>query len=425
MTIKVKVSKPLTEATQFSTAGLKQWMEKETSTTLTPVEAQAKKHRDEMNQSLITLNEVCESLLENSTKEIEKRNMKVYNRARALNKLAHLFIDRLAKLSAPEQVTYDTLSKYNAETQKTLIVTEIDVKTWFPRISPFFIMDRRKFLTVYEKTKQVYNALNEFVTKEYVKTKTLEETFQMITELEGCERKLASLKEEIETIKRERVPLEQEIAGLEQKTGELKTAGPIDQLNLVNTEIENLNNELKNTFRHLQKPFIKMQAMATSGGGGGITPDELRMIGLYLDKPFDALASEEKGYPALKAVLEKLSVMLKEDKLKLKSDKSRKAEQSINEILEKNVLNIMQEKSKALYVQKAQLLASEHMDEIKRNLSSFENHVEQLKARKASVDAHEAVKTRELQDLQTEIGNRKRAIERNILSTLSKKVQIA
>jgi len=146
----------MTETTQFSTLTLKQWLEKETSTTLTPVQNQAKKLRDEMNQSLITLNEVCQSLIENSNKEIEKHN-KVYNRARALNKLAHLFIDRLAKLSPPEQVTYDSLSKYNIETQKTLIVTEIDVKNWFPKISPFFIMDRRKFLTAYDKTKQTYN----------------------------------------------------------------------------------------------------------------------------------------------------------------------------------------------------------------------------------------------------------------------------
>ncbi len=419
------MSKQLTETTQFSTATLKQWIEKETSTTLTPVQNQAKKLRDEMNQSIVSLNEVCESLLENSTKEIEKRNMKVYNRARALNKLAHLFIDRLKKLSAPEQVTYDSLSKYNAETQKTLIVTEIDVKNWFPKISPFFIMDRRKFLTVYDKTKQTYNTLNEFVTKEYVKTKTLEETIQMITDLQGLENKLAGLKAEIDNIKSERAPIEQEIASLEQKTGELQTAGPIDQLNLVNNEIEALSNDLKNTLRHFQKPFIKMQAMATSGGGGGITPDELRMIGLYLDKPFEALASEENGYPTLKDILEKLKIMLKEDKLKLKPDKARKAEQSITEILNTNVLDAAQEKSKALSLQREKLLASAHMDAIKRNLSAFEDQKEQLKIRKTSVEAHEAVKNREYQDLQAEISNRKRAIERNISVAFTKTVQIA
>jgi hypothetical protein len=415
----------MTETTQFTTITLKEWIEKETNTTLTPVQSQAKKIRDEMNQSILSLNEVCESLLENSTKEIEKRNMKVYNRARALNKLAHLFIDRLKKLAPPEQVTYDSLSKYTAETQKAMIVTEIDVKNWFPRISPFFIMDRRKFLTAYDKTKQTFNTLNEFVTKEYVKTKTLEETIQMIGDLQVLEKKLEGLKAEIDNIKGERLPIEQEIAGLEQKTGELTTAGPIDQLNLVNNDIEALSNDLKNNLRHFQKPFIKMQAMATSGGGGGITPDELRMIGLYLDKPFEALASEEDGYPTLKEILEKLQNMLKEDKLKLKPDKARKAEQSITEVLGNNMLNCVQEKSKALSRQKDQLLASARMDEIKRNISAFEDQKDQLKAKKTSVEAHEAVKKREYQDLQSDISTRKRAIERNISAAFTKTIQIA
>ena len=415
----------MTEITSFSSNEIKHWLEKETSSTLTPVQAQAKKLRDEMHLSLESLDDVCKSLLDNSAREIEKRNMKVYNRARALNKLAHLFIDRLKKLSAPEQVTYDSLSKYTSETQKTLIVTDIDIKNWFPRISPFFIMDRRKFIVVHEKAKQTFTLLNDFVTKEYVKTKTLEETFQLINELQNLDHKLTDIQNQIQDIKNERAPIEQEIADLEQKTGELKSQGPIDQLNIVNTETETVSNELKQALRHLQKPFIKMQALATSGGGAGITPEELRMLNQYLETPFEALVSEEKEYPLLKQILQKLDNLLKEDKLKLKPDKARKAEQSLTEILNKNSLSNLQEKSKTLTAQKQQLLSSAHMEEIKRNLSVFQEQADLLKARKTSVEAHEAVKEHEYKDLKEEISNRKRVVEKNIYATLNKKVQIA
>ena len=136
-----------------------------------------------MNFSLQTVADVSKQLFDTSSKEIEKRNMKVYNRARALNKLARLFLDRLKKLNPPDQVSYESISRYVQETQKVLLVTDIDIKNWFPRISPFFIMDRRKFLAVYERAKQSYNTLNDYVTKEYVKTKTLEEALQQINEL--------------------------------------------------------------------------------------------------------------------------------------------------------------------------------------------------------------------------------------------------
>ena len=369
--------------------------------------------------------DVSKQLFDTSSKEIEKRNMKVYNRARALNKLARLFLDRLKKLTPPEQVTYDSLNRYVQETQKVLFVTDIDLKNWFPRISPFFIMDRRKFLAIYEKAKQAYTALNDYVTKEYVKTKTLEEALQQINELQNVEKQLIVLNEEKQTIKNERTPIEQEIAVLEQQINELKCKGPVDKLNMVNCEIESLSAELKHALRHLQKPFIKMQALATGGGGGGITPDELTKINQYLEAPFDALVAEKPGYPQLKEVLEKLERLLAEDKLKLKPDKARKAAESVNELLHKDSLANLQMRSIEMATNRDQLVASAKMDEIKRSIAQFQEQVDLLKARKTSVETHETVKQNAYQEAEDKISSLKRTIEKNVYSSLDKKIQIA
>jgi len=209
-TITLSSETALTEATQqfSSSEEVKRWLETQTSSILTPVHNQAKKLRDDMNLSLQMVADVSKQLFDTSSKEIERRNMKVYNRARALNKLARMFLDRLKKLNPPEQVSYDSLSRYVGETQKVLLVTDIDIKNWFPRISPFFIMDRRKFLAIYERAKQAYNTLNDYVTKEYVKTKTLEEALQEINELQGLEKHLLTLNEDKATIRNERLPIE-------------------------------------------------------------------------------------------------------------------------------------------------------------------------------------------------------------------------
>ena len=417
----------LTETTiQFaSSEEVKRWLEAQTSSTLTPVHAQAKKLRDDMNNSILAVADVSKQLFDTSSKEIERRNMKVYNRARALNKLARLFLDRLKKLNPPEQVTYDSLSRYSVETQKVMLVTDIDIKNWFPRISPFFIMDRRKFSAIYERAKQSYNALNDYVTKEYVKTKTLEEALLQVSELQNAEKQLVVVGGEKESIKNERTPIEQEIAALEEKITDLKCKGPIDKLNMVNCEIESLSNELKHELNHLQKPFIKMQALATGGGGGGITPDELNKINQYLNTPFDALVTEKAGYPALKEVLEKLEGLMTEDKLKLKPDKARKAADSVNEILHKDSLANLQIRSVEMATNRDQLVASSKMDEIKHNLAQFQEQVDLLRARKTSVETHETVKANTCQETVEEITRLKRNVERNIYSALGKKIQIA
>jgi hypothetical protein len=415
----------LTETIQFtSSAELKHWLEEKTSSILSPVHAQAKKLRDDMNMSIQSIGEVNKLLLDNSSKEIERRNMKVYNRARALNKLARLFLDRLKKITTPQEISYDSLNKYSQEIQKVIMVTDIDIRNWFPRISPFFIMDRRKFLTVYERAKIAHKALNDFVTQEYIKTKTLEEAHQLLNELQNLQKQLEVIGQEKEQIKNERIPVEKEICDLEQKLCELKTKGPIDALNSVNAEIDVLCTELKYSLRHLQKPFIKMQALAISGGGVGITPDELKMVNQYLDQPFEALTNEPDGYPQLKAVLQKLEALMAEDKLKLKDDKARKAEQSINEILKQDSLSKLQIKNKELANKKQQLMSSPIMEEIKRNLAVFQEQVDLLKGRKTSIETHETVKENTHKEAVDKIENIKRTIERNIFNSISIKIQI-
>lgn len=410
--------------TSFSSNKIKAWLETETKEILEPVHNKAVQLRDEMNLALQNETEASKMLLESSNREIERRNMRVYNRARALNKLAHLFLDRLKKIVVPEQISYDSLNKFSQDNQKIFMVADVDIKNWFPRISPFFIMDRRRFLTIHEKAKITLAQLNDFVTEEYVKTKTIEETFQLIDELNNLENHLNGIEAQLEDIKSERIPLEKEIADLEQKVLNLKSKGPIDKLNLVDAEIESLEKEAKHYMRHLQKPFIKIQALSTHGGGSGLTSDELAKLEQYLEKPFEALATEKDGYPLLKEILQKLLRLLDEDKLKLKADKARKAKKATANILKRNSLASLQVRCKEMGARKHAILDSEKLDENRRNLSEFQEQIEQLNARKASVESHEAVKEHEKIDLQEKLRNQKNTIEANIFSFLEKKIQI-
>ena len=377
-----------------------------------------------MRDVIQSVAEVSKMLLDNSAKEIEKRNMRIYNRARALNKLARLFSERIRKVNVPDQVSYDSLNKFAQETQKVFIVTDIDIKNWFPRVSPFFIMDRRKFLAVHEKAKESLATLNDFLTKEYIKTKTLEETFQLINELHSLEKRLADVEAERKSIENERLPIEEKIAELEKKRAELQGEGPVDQLFLVELEIEKLNKELKHALRHLQKPFKKMRALALYRGGAGLTQNERSMLELYLEKPFKAFTTEDAGYPVLKQILQKLTRLMNEDKLKLKSDKARKAERDLNAILKRDYLAKIYKQCIEITTRERQILNSAKMEEIKSNLFEYQEQTKLLKARKARVEAHEAVKERAYNEIVGKISSHKRAIEKNVYSSLGQKVQI-
>jgi hypothetical protein len=285
-------------------------------------------------------------------------------------------------------------------------------------------MDRRKFLTVYEKTKLTVNGLNDFVNKEYMKSKLLEKTFQQISELQALQRQIAELEQVKANLKNEVLQVEKEAVELEKQTAQLKGKATMDQLGHLETEQETLNNELKLALRHLQKPFLKMQALATSGGGGGITPDELRMLGLYMENPFEAVVSEGSVCPTLKQILEKLARFLAEDKLNLKSDKQRKAEEAVEQILTHDNIALVAKRCTEVAAHKKQLISSPEMDEAKQSLGVSQQKMETLRTHKSSLETDEIIRERQRQELLEKARHIKKNIEENVLNSTGKQVQI-
>jgi predicted nucleic acid-binding Zn-ribbon protein len=414
----------LSEALKFSSSSVKGWLERETSSIFVPVHTKAQKLFDEMRESLESLRDASKILLDNSGKEIEKRNVKTYGRARALNKLARLFLDRLRQIKIPEQVSYDSIRDFAREIQSAFLVTEVDIKNWFPRISPFFIFDRRKFLAIFEKAKEQLEELNNFLTKEYVKTKVLEETFQLIDRLQVLEQQLEDLKERKIKAQTERASIEKKVSETQQKIEDLKGGGKMSQLNQLYIETEALSDEIKHVLRSLQKPFIKLQALSLYGGGGGLTPEELKKLSHYLENPFESLAAEEADYPLLRQILKKLDRAMSEGKISLKPDKRRKAEQAIDNILNKGMLTSLYKKCISVASRRKQLSTSVEVEETKLGLSRLQNDLENLQRRREVAESEENTVDQEINETSEKIRNSKASIEKNVFDFMGKKIHI-
>jgi hypothetical protein len=400
------------------------WLDKETRQTFVPVHTKARKLLDEMRKNLDSLSEASKMLLDNSAKEIEKRNMRTHGRARAMNKLARLFVDRVRTVKIPEQVSYKTLEDFVQGTQKAFAVTDTDVANWFPRISPFFILDRRKFSAVFDRAKDTLRALEYFLSKEYVKTKMLEETFQLIDEILASEHQLATLQNQKTRIEAEKASVEGEIAQIQQKISDLRSKGSMGKLDQTSTEIETLSVEVRHSLQHLQKPFVKLQSLATHGGGSGLTPEELNKLDQYIQSPFEAFATERSGTPLLKEILRKLARSVSEGKLKLKPEKIRKAEQIIDGITNKDSLVTLHRKGQEAMMRKDQLSTSTEIEATRQDLSRLQGQLEHLGRKKGIVESEREALQRKRDETIKSISTDKNEIEKNIMGFLGKKVHI-
>ena len=414
----------MSETLKFSSRDIKGWLERETGSVFVPVHTKAQKLIDEMRRTLDSLSDVSKMLMDNSAKEIEKRNMKTYRRARAQNRLARLFYERMRQLKVPDKVSYDTFSEFLQELQKAFSVTDVDIRNWFPRISPFFIIDRRRFQTVFDRAKESLKDLQNFLSREYVKTKTLEETFQLIDKLLELEQQLSNLRERMAKTGNDKAIIEKEIAEAQQKMTELRSRGSIGQLHQTGTEIDSLSIEVKHSLQHLQKPFIKLQSLATHGSGSGLTPEELGKLYQYVENPFEAFSTEAPGHPLLRQILLKLDRSISEGKLKLKPEKIRKAEQTIDSIVNRNSLAYLHQKSRDAMTRKTELSTSEEVTVMQQNLSKIQTHVEDLTRKRGVVETEEASIKRTQEETSEKIRNHKAEIEKNIFSFLNKTVKI-
>jgi len=412
----------LSDTAKFSVTDTKDWLEKETGSIFLPVHEKAQKLLNEMEKILEDVTDVSKVLLEKSRKEIEKRNMKTYGRARALNKLARLFIERTREIKVPDEVSYDSFRDFVQGTQRTFAVTEVDIKNWFPRISPFFIMDRRRFQGVFERAKESLKALQDFLEKEYVKTKTLEETFQLIEKLLDLEGQLEDLEAQRKKMKIREASIERKIGETQQKTTDLKNRESLTQLNQTSKEIEELRKKLKHNLRHLRKPLIKLQRLVFRKGG--LTPDELEKLNHYIGSTFEAFVAEEEGYPMLKKILKKLAGSLSEGKPKLKQDRKRKAKQAIDRILNKNSLDALHIKCKATMIRRKQLSTSAETAKTKEELSRLQEELNKLKRRKKRVESEESLIDRNLKETLEKIHNQKKEIETNVFDFMDRKIII-
>ena len=198
----------------------------------------------------------------------------------------------------------------------------------------------------------------------------------------------------------------------------------MDKLAAFEAQSEALNEQLKHMLRHFKKPFKKMHALATFGGGAGLTPDEVKILEQYMDNPYEAVLADETDCRTLKEILQKYLRLMDEDKLKLKQDKARKAEQDVEYILNRDALPRIQTRCLDLAYQKKELLVSPEMEEAKRSLSHFQEQLETLRTRKENLEVDERIKEGAADELREKIRSHKKTIQANITDFSDKQVQI-
>ena len=413
----------MSETLEIPLKDLRKWVEQETVSIVEPLKAEAESLLENVRDKLDDVLETSDKLLDDAEKEIAKGSRKTYRRAKVMYKLARNISDMINEVTIPDEISRESLHTLCEELGKTLAKVGRERWKWFRVISPYFIMDRRRFDIALKRAMDSLQELRSFSSDEYIAAETVEDAYSIIDKLHQSLSELDEIEGHKKKTESRKGVLEKKITKNQQKITATQGQGEIVELAQINEKIEELKKEVKHSLRHLEKPFLKFQSLVLSPSYS-LFLDETKKLDEYLNKPFKALATEEKGYPMLKRILQKMDDAMAQGKLKLKKSRLRKAKVQINNILHKNALLSLHQSCKEALSKKQQLSTSGIITKSRNELAQLQKNLRDLQKRKELLDSRGAVLNRKIKETLEKIEDKKKELEKIVLELTNKNVQV-
>jgi len=413
----------MSEALEIPLENLKEWLEQETSSLIEPLKAEGTDKLNNIRNKLNNLQETCEKLFDDSENEMMKNNPKTYRRAREAYRFARNTLEMIDRITVPDEVSEQSLQMLCEDFKKMLSAVGRERAKRYPRISPYFIMDRRRIDIALRKTAESSEELRSFLSNEYATVKTVEDAFPRINKLLQSIDELSTVEDHKKKIELKREALEKKIVESKQEIALIEEKDETGELDQINQKINELEDEVKHDLRHLQKPFLKFQTLARRSNYS-LPLDETEKLNEYLSKPFMAFVTEDEGYPMLKRILQKIEDAIAKGKMKLKGSRLRKAKKQINGILRNDVLISLYRSCKEAFSQRQQLLTSEAVVTLQNKLAHFQNILRELQKQGELMNSRNAILKSEHEKILRKIKNQKRELENIILELTNKNARV-
>jgi len=132
------------ESFQIALADLKEWLQKETAPLIKPLKDKGKRLLDEIAKRLDDVRENGDRIFGKSDKEVQKGSSKTYRCAKAANKMSKNIADIINQVAVPDDISYANFRLLIGDLEKAFAAIEHERRVWYRRISPYFILDRRR-----------------------------------------------------------------------------------------------------------------------------------------------------------------------------------------------------------------------------------------------------------------------------------------
>jgi hypothetical protein len=408
---------------QIQLLNAKEWLSQETKGLIEPIKEKSSSLVNEVKRRVDNAKESSQRIFDNSQTEMDKNNPKIYRFARNANKFAQNLTEKLQAVSVPSDFNYEKLQAFCSDVEKMLSSMEQQRREAYPHISPYFIFDRRRLDASLKRLTDILNELRNSLTTKFTKAKIVEDTNSQIDKLLQTIDEDRQTQESLRQTEEREKTLEAEIAENQQKMAQVQANAELKELKELTQRIEGLRENVKHNLNYLEKPFSKLQSLARTEEVA-VPLEEMNWLGDYLNDPFTALTNEENGYSLLRNILKRLDAAIDRGDLKLKTARTRKAQDQIDSVLNKDSLVELQRQCKEARSQKNQLSASGAITEFQNQLTQLQNQLRELQRENELINSKKDSLKAEHEKLKEKKESQRKELENNIFQLTNKTVQI-
>jgi hypothetical protein len=411
----------ISSAREIRVEALPEWLRGETKSVLQPLNEKCNEILDKVRERVDDFSENCDRLELEGGREAERGRAK--RKAKVTLKLVKFFKKQIRQIVFPDQTAFTEMRKFRETLEGAFNLILRERNTWFPRISPLFIIARRRVDLALSKLANSVSEFHDFLENDFSKAKDVEDLLVRSEELLRYLESQRRLEKREKSVNSRISAMEKKLGEYEQKITLMAEASEVQTQGVIEEKLWELRTRMKHEFRHLQKPLKKLSNL-TRDSSRYMTSGGKEKLWEYLQDPYQALATEEKGYPVLKAILQGLKQSIEEGRLKLKSSRLRKALEKIEAILERGDLDSLYVQSAAILSKSEEIKTSKEMQKAQTHFKQLqkgaEDHRKRIKANRVKLDPIRKRRTR----IQEKIDEIQHGIQEMTLAILQKKITV-
>ena len=357
----------------------------ETSVEVKDANIQGEKLIKIIEKQLKELKHHSESLYKDTESQLAKGKEKLsktrkggdyFRTVKLANEVGQVSMDEAEALEIPDTISHESLRKFVNELGPALTKTIKLKKSYDPYITPYFIRARRSIEASLGKLQTLMKELSEFISTTYRRVHHIHKTLEAIDRLNGVLEDIPPLDTILEQEQGKSAELTNKIQQLEDKNIQLNNQSISVETSTIEQEIRNLELNAFQKLRIFRDPINKMLYRAK--GGPGLSTELKEKAEGYMEHPLERFREEDIGHPQLIKLLNVLNESLAQDAVSLKKRKEVKTINTIEEILNKNILRNIQEKIRDLESKLQQLMDTNEFHILKRRKDELQGQIQEL-----------------------------------------------